>query len=69
MSFKKPIIRKMCSVIFQLYLEIFSVYFEFSFSRFNFSKEKSGKGFCAKQFLKNFVYPGDGFFIHLFGIH
>ena len=70
MFFVKFSIRKMHLVIFQLQLGVFSVYFLFSFSCLNSSKEKSGKQILHKVTLKKrFVYPGGGFFIHLFRVH
>ena len=62
MFFEKLNIRKMHSVIFQLQLGVFSVYFEFSFSHLNFSKEKSGKRILRKvTFKKRLCVPGRWF--------
>ena len=61
MFFIKFNIRKMHLVIFQLQLRVFSVYFLFSFSCLNSSKEKSGNGFCVKVLLKKICVPGRWF--------
>ena len=45
------------------------MYFEFSFSRSNFFERKERERILRKAIFKNFVYPGGGFFIHLFIVH
>ena len=69
MFLEKLNIRKMYSVFFSVAIRSFLCVFSVKFFMFELFERKERERILHKVTFKKFVYPGGGFFIHLFRVH